>query len=87
MVIFVENIYVFEQNLDEEFIRNEYINFINKSKMYRTDIDTSLLLIEKKYFELNSRILKMKNVEKSEKNRLICLFDILKARNAISEVT
>ena len=29
----------------------------------------------------------MKNVEKSEKNRIICLFDILKARNAILEVT
>ena len=44
------------------------------------------LLIEKKYFELNSRILKINNVEKSEKNRIICLFDILKARNAISKV-
>ena len=44
------------------------------------------MLIDKKYFELNSRILKINNVEKSEKNRLICLFDILKARNAISKV-
>ena len=44
------------------------------------------MLIDKKYFELNSRIMKINNVEKDEENRIICLFDILKARNAILEV-
>lgn len=45
----MENIYLYDNDVEDEFIKKKFSDYINKSKMYKNDSDLELLMIEKKY--------------------------------------